>query len=154
MNGDNMPSCFYVQEIRKIIAQRDCHPSRLGNQERRSGPWVENRSREWLILGSFIEKYARVDDDEFPDCSQPWLFWVQEDDLFRSNFLEVKDIVEHINDYSRMLMQHASALAERDWDHYFQPEGEVFSPATPLCSVWRFITSANWLTNTWGEDNL
>ncbi len=80
-----MPSSFFPIRITKIIAHRDCHPTQLDARERRSGPTPRSRLGEWLVLGEFLEVFPGDgdDDDEFPECGQPWLWWVHKDDLFR-----------------------------------------------------------------------
>ncbi len=80
-----MPPSFYPIKITKIIAHRDCHPTKLDACERRGGPKTRSRLGEWLVLGEFSEVFPGDgdDDDEFPERGQPWLWWVHEDDLFR-----------------------------------------------------------------------
>ena len=75
-----------MHELKAILGERCCKPSKLSNKRRRCGP-RDSYLQEFLVLGTFLEDdgdEADEDDDDDEDVPLAGMYWVTQDDMYQT----------------------------------------------------------------------
>jgi hypothetical protein len=74
---------MWVHELKAILGERCCRPSKLSKKRRRSGP-RDSYEQEFLVLGTFLEDDGDEEDEDDEDVPEPGMFWVTQNELLQT----------------------------------------------------------------------
>ncbi|KAL3892737.1 MAG: hypothetical protein SGPRY_014836 [Prymnesium sp.] len=114
--------------MNSIMGERNCVLSNLPDNKRRSGPGGCT-CQEFLILGGFLLSAETAEHDNYPAVYFIWTHWVNEEDIYRSKFLDDNDMLL-ADDYKKRVREVKNLIVENSRKNHDLPVVQD-EPASP-----------------------